>query len=179
MADAASAAKALQTYAGLTAAEAKRVVDAVVEGAKREALELIAGGESFPSTVNDLRALRLRYVCEQLGRVLRPIEVEVVFRLPPTSARTLLRKMSATYPGAVDELMTKGLASAASVRKTGADPDFRYEIFFGDTVSADHAYQLLQRNGLVQDVRRRVQVLDVPRKIGGKDPLDVLGLPKP
>src|SRR5215218_3197635 len=99
MADMASAAKALQTYAGHSAAEAKRVVDAVVEGAKREALELIAGTESFPSAVNDVRALRLRYICEQLGRVLRPIEVEVVFRLPPSSARTLVRRMTATYPG--------------------------------------------------------------------------------
>lgn len=179
MADAASAAKALQTYAGLSAAEAKRVVDAVVEGAKREALELIAGGESFPSAVNDIRALRLRYVSEQLGRVLRPREIEIVFRIPASSARTLVRKLGATYPSIVDELMTKGLPEASVVHKTGADPDFRYEVVFDDAVYAEHAYNVLQRNGLVRDVRRRGQTLDLPRKIKGKDPLDVLGIPQP
>jgi hypothetical protein len=178
----ADAKAALREYAGLTDAAADELVRAVISATEREALETVAGGEPVPSSIADARALRLRYICEAAKRVLKPREVEVVMRVAPSTAISIIRRMNATYARSVDDYLRTIVKNTATVTPTGtAETQLRWEIFFDDPTGLDYAQQLLQRRGLTHGVRvrRADQVLDVPRDINGTDPLAVLELAAP
>ncbi len=180
--DAEAATKTLAEYAGLRSAEAKKLVDAVVAAAQREALELLAGDTPVPSSLADARALRLRYITEAAGRALRPREVEVILRLPSSGAIAALRRLNATYPRSVDAFLREVVIQTGTVTKTGSqDTGYRFQIYFDEPVGLEYAYQLLQRQGLTHDVRmkRQDQSLDLPREINGQNPLVTLGLKAP
>src|SRR5438128_4048 len=80
----------LARLASLTAEHAKQVVDAVEQGIRDEAFDTIAGTGPVPSAMTDARAARLHYIARRLGRPLRRREVEVVFRIPPSTARAVV-----------------------------------------------------------------------------------------
>jgi hypothetical protein len=173
---------ALVEYTGLDDAAAERLLDAVLKAAEREALEVMAGSEPIPSSIVDARALRLRYICEEAGRALKPREIEVVFRVAPTTALAIMRRTNATYPRAVDRYLRRIVVDTANVSLTGdVDHGLRYEIYFDEPAGLEYAQQVLQRRGLTHDVRvrRGEQILDVPREIAGSNPLGVLGLREP
>lgn len=177
-----AAAAMLGDYAGLDAESAKRLVDAVVAGAEREALELLGGDAPVPSSLADARALRLRYITEAADRALKPREVEVILRLSPSGALAALRRLNATYPRTVDGFLRTVVQDTATVTATGnQDTGYRLQIYFDEAVGMEYAYQLLQRRGLTHDVhvKRQDQVLDLPRRINGIDPLTVLGVAAP
>jgi hypothetical protein len=172
----------VQEFAGLSPVDAKKLVQAVLQAAEAEAIELMSGEAPVPSNMADARALRLRYICAALGRTLRPLEVEVVFRLAPSTAAAVFRRMQSTYPRAIDPFLKAVVRDSATVTKTGnAEAGLRFQIFFADPAALDYAYQLLQRKGLTKDVKiqRAAQTFDLPRKIGSEDVLQVLGLPEP
>jgi|SRR5882724_7851746 len=177
--DRGAARDSLSEYAGLGTTDAEALVVAVSAAAEREALELLAGDAPVPSSLADARALRLRYITESAGRALKPREVEVILRVSPSTALSVLRRMNATYPRAVDGFLKDVVKKTATVTRTGnQEAGFRYQIYFDEPGGLEYAYQLLQRRGLTHDVRMRraEQVLDVPRDIGGDDPLEALGL---
>lgn len=172
----------VHTYAGLSSDESAKLVGAVVSAAQREALELVTGSSPVPSNLTDARAFRLRFICEELGRLLRPSEIEVVFRVPPTTATSIDSRMRATYPQAIETFLKKVVQDSATVKKTGdAESGFRHEIYFDDPAGLEVAKQLLGRRGLHRDVkaRRQSQTLDLPRIIDSTDVLTVLGLKAP
>jgi hypothetical protein len=181
------AASVMRTYAGLGTDDAAALVAAVQAAVVREALDVIAGDAPVASNLTDSRALRLRRICEELGRTLTPREVEVVFRLPPQAAGSVDRRMRATYPQAVDGFMRSLVSDTATATKTGdADKGFRYDVFFDDRAALEFAVQILQREGMTRNLKQRSteQVLDVPRSMRDRqgtdrDPLDVLGVTKP
>lgn len=177
-----AAATTLGEYAGLDAESSKRLVDAVLAGAEREALELLGGDAPVPSSLADARALRLRYITEAANRALKPREVEVILRLSPSAALAALRRLNATYPRSVDSFLRSVVRETATVTSTGdQDAGYRFQIYFDEPAALEYAYQILQRRGLTHDVhvKRQDQVLDLPRRIGDVDPLTVLGIPAP
>jgi hypothetical protein len=180
--DAETAAATLRDYAGLDADGADALVKAVLDAAGQEALELLAGDAPVPSSLADARALRLRYITEAAGRALRPREVEVILRLPPSGAIAALRRLNATYPRAVDGFLRNIVRATATVTNTGNQDDgYRFQIYFDEPAGLEYAYQILQRRGLTHDVRikRQDQLLDLPRTIADESLLDVLGLEPP
>ncbi|MGD0454462.1 MAG: hypothetical protein ABSB69_12760 [Solirubrobacteraceae bacterium] len=178
----ATAATALSEYAGLSEPDASTLLDAILVAAHREALELIAGDEPVPSSLSDLRSLRLRHITECAKRALKPREVEVILRASPSAALSALRRLNATYPRAVDQYMKVVVKETSNSKATGSsEAGYRYEVSFDELTALEYAYQVLQRNGLAHDVKlkRGDQILDLPREIGGRNLLDVLGIKKP
>ena len=79
----------------------------------------------------------------------------------------------------MDAHLRETVRQTATVTQTGStDSGLRYAVYFDEPAALDFAHQLLQRRGLTRDVRvrRAEQTLDLPRRIGSTDPLDVLGL---
>jgi hypothetical protein len=178
------AAQIARRYAGLTAEQARAFVKAVIAGARAEALELIAGAEAVPTSLADTRALRLRYVCQELGRPVRSREVEVIFRVTPSTAAGILRRMQATYMTVLEELFQSRLRESGRAVHAGNLDDPRYEISFEDETVLDYARQVLEREGMTRGVtvRRSTLVLDVPNRIEDRtgkqrDVAEVLGIP--
>ncbi len=185
MASKQEAEEVLRDYAGLSSGDSQKLVSAVVKAAEAEALELIAGTDPVPSNMNDVRALRLRYISQALKQTLVQREVEVIFRLGSTQAANVISRMLATYAQDVDPLMKARLGSAATAEEAGHADDLRYLVHFDDAATFEYAHQYLQRSRLDHDVRRKAnQTLDMPRLINGPDgqdhdPLDALGIARP
>jgi hypothetical protein len=74
------------------------LLDAIESAGKKEAFDLIAGTDPIPSNMSDLRALRLRRICETLKRELTTREIQIVFRIGESAARAVDARMRATYP---------------------------------------------------------------------------------
>jgi hypothetical protein len=168
--------------ASLTQAESDALVRAVEDGAVDEARETIAGGGPAPSSMSDYRATRLAHIVARLKRPLRRREVELVFRVTPTTARSIVTRMHAMFPDVLEEP-----ALLAAVSKSAHPEDLgrqggrrRYRITFDDEAAFNAAYALFNQRGLIEDVRRdeRALTFDVPQRMGPRreDPLEMLGI---
>lgn len=176
------AVSAVARQASLTAADADELVRAVEDAVVDEARDTIAGSSPVPSTMSDARAARLAYVVRRLKRPLRRREVEIVFRVTPSTARSIVGRMHATYPDALDEqALLRAVRASAHPEDLGrAGGRRRYRIAFDDESGFNAAYALLNQRGLIEDVRRdeRALTFELPQRMGPRreDPLDMLGI---
>ncbi len=136
----------LRTYAGLSSGDAGKLVSAVLKAAEEEALELIAGTDPVPSNMNDVRALRLRYISQARKQTLVQREVEVIFRLSATQAANVISRMLATYAQDVDPLMKARLKTAATAEEAGDSDELRYLVHFDDAATFEYAHQFWPRS---------------------------------
>ncbi|MGH9261871.1 MAG: hypothetical protein ACRD08_18590, partial [Acidimicrobiales bacterium] len=111
----------LRTLGGLSREQATALVDAVVAGAVDHAFELISGSGPVPTSMSTAKADELRWICERLGRLVSQREVEMVFRITPTSARTVLNTMLATYEEGLREQFLARMREDATVLPSGSD----------------------------------------------------------
>jgi len=175
----------LRRYAGLTDSEAGTVVDAVLAAVQEEALAQIAEDALVPASVADARVARLARVCAHAGRLLSPIEVEVILRVPAQTAQSTLRRLRAGYRGEVDGWIKQIVKDAkASVDDAStADAGKRWQINFSDPVAVDFAVELLRREGMTRDIgaSKSQQTLTLPQEMHdrqgqARSTLEVLGL---
>lgn len=177
----------LQQYAALTDNEAAELVDAVTAAAGDEAIDAIAEADPAPTALSDVRASRVVRICRRLNppRLLRPIEVAVLFRMQSSAARLLINRVRASYPQLAEQWTRELIAAQAGGPEdisTDELPD-RWRVVFNDPAVVDYAYDLLAREGMTRDVTRRrsEQALEFPRVVrdrrGDARPvLDVLGI---
>jgi hypothetical protein len=165
---------------GLSEADSKRLMDALLTAVEKEAIDLIVGDNPVPSALNDARALRLRYVAEELGRSLRQREVEAIFRLAPSTASNVVGKMNATY-STLNERLQKAslkelLADDTNIEETGsAGAGWRYVISVDERAQGEYAGALLVRKGLARHIlKRTARTLEIDKDVGGKDSLELL-----
>lgn len=175
-------------YAGLARTEAERVVDAVVAVAQQEAIDAIASEELLPTSVGGRNVARVAAVCDELGRLLSPSEVEAVLKASPATASRILGQVRASYPARSDRWIRSQVKAMAGkpkdVSTLATGPC--WEVPFADPTALSYAVELLRRQGMTRNVegRWRAQVLLVPKNMAdrnGKDrsTLEVLDLPKP
>lgn len=91
----------LEAFAGTSPDESAYFVAALRATALEEVLGAVVGDEPIPSSVSELRSLRLRRISANLGRTLTEAEIAAVFRIPHSSAGSLARRMEASYPQVV------------------------------------------------------------------------------
>jgi hypothetical protein len=187
MADENDAKQVFVTYGGLSDEDADALVNAIVDAAKAEVLDYVAGAAPVPSNAVDIRALRLRYICAKAGRMLSRREVELAFRVPAGTADAIIRRMQALYPASVESYLAT-LVGRGTVTATGTagGGDEGWEIYFPEPAGLEHARQLLDRRKLTDYARvsRATQTMRVPRTITDRDgdehdPLEILGLQPP
>jgi hypothetical protein len=171
-------------------ADLQALLDAIEAAAIEEALDLIAGTDPIPSSMLDARALRLRRICETLGRGLSEREIEVVFRIASSAARSVESRMQATYPRQMDrirEARKQAMRSGATVlRIHPAGEDERYKVHFPQPSALALARELLANENCLEGVECRdeehlILPLSVQTPAGQRvNPLtDILGLAEP
>jgi hypothetical protein len=143
----------LETYVGLRKSAAAELIDAVCKAAQVDMLGLIAGGEPYPTSMSELRVLRLRYMCEAAERMLTTPEVAVLFRMTETAADTLRTRMQAAYPNAVARYLDELVRTSAHYQESG-DPKagMTYLIRFDQLPAWAHAVHKLREVGC-SDIR--------------------------
>jgi hypothetical protein len=175
----------LADSAGVTAETAGSLLDAAMRAAAVEVLDALASDAPLPSSVADLRALRLYRISALLGRTPTSDEVRALMRIPLPTAASAIRRMEASYPSirerdllsAVRRVRTRPL-----LRRVPGEPDDWYEISYRDEHDLEAFLAKLRRLGVV-DVRP-VADDELARAIPKETPtganvLDELGLQHP
>jgi hypothetical protein len=178
----------LVTLGGLSKTDASDLVDATLAGAVDHAFELINGSGPVPTSMTTAKADQLRWICDRLGRLVSQREVELVFRITPATARTILNTMLATYEEGLREQFLDRMRADATVLPTGSDEDgLTWTLRFSEVSTYDAAWTELARLGLLGEAEGNVaqRKVTVPRaaRIGGRgrpaDVLDALGVSEP
>jgi hypothetical protein len=170
----------LMTLGGLSKDAATALVDAAVGGAVDHAFELINGTGPVPTSMTTAKADQLRWICDRLGRLVSQREVELVFRITPTSARTILNTMLATYEEGLREQFLARMRADATVLPTGNDEEgLTWTLRFSEASTYDAAWSELARLGLLGEAEGHVspRKITVPRRAalgGSRNPEDVL-----
>lgn len=159
----------LREHAALTAAEASAVVDAVIRAAGAEAIDAIADDSPPPTALADVRAARVVRICKEINRMLRPIEVEVILRVPSSTAQSIINRVRATYPQRVQPWTQQLVAEQSDAPRdisTEDQPD-HWQVTFKDPAVLEYAYDLLRRRGMTRNVTRKrsEQALKFPREV--------------
>lgn len=116
--------RAAERFASLAGTQdSTKLVDALVLAAKEQLLETIAGAGTVPSKMTDARAELLYHACIHADRLLKPREVEVLFRALPATAKTILATMNATYEEALRSHFLSRMRENAKVKASGNDED--------------------------------------------------------
>jgi len=104
---------------GLTPERSKSLVEAVIGAATDHAFELINGSGSVPTAMSTSKADQLRFICERAGRLLTQREVEIVFRVTGSAAKTILNVMTATYEQGLQVKFLERMRGDAKIKSTG------------------------------------------------------------
>ena len=176
----------LVTLGGLSKADAARLTDAAVAGAVDQAFELINGSGAVPTSMTTSKADQLRFMCDRAGRMLSQREVEILFRVTATAARSILTTMLATYEEALREKFLARMRADARVMATGTEEaGLSWTIRFSESSTLDAAWAEVSRLGLLGDaeVNSSRRTITIPRAVtaGSKkvDLLAELGLAAP
>lgn len=171
---------------GLSQAAAEQLADAAVQGAIDHAFELINGTGPVPTAMTAAKANQLRFICDRAGRLLSQREVEILFRVPSTQARSILTTMGATYEEALREKFVERMRADVTVVASGTDTGgLTWTLRFSEPSAYDIGWSELQRLGLagMADTNVARRTLIIPRKVpsDGKqqDTLKLLGLEGP
>jgi hypothetical protein len=176
----------LTTLGGLSHDRAAALVDAMVDAAVDHAFELINGSGPVPTSMTTSKADQLRWICERLGRLVTQREVEILFRITPTSARTILNTMLATYEEGLHEQFLARMRDDATVLPSGTeDAGLTWTLRFTEASTYEAAMSELERLDLHRqsDAQASHHRIIVPRvaAAGGQkvDVLAALGLSEP
>jgi hypothetical protein len=176
----------LRALGGLPAAAAEQLVDAALAGAVDHAFELIIGSGPVPTSMTTSKADQLRFVCDRVGRLLSQREVEILFRVTSTAARTILTNMLATYEEALREKFLERMRIDATVVASGTEEKgLTWTIRFTEPGTLDTAWSETLRLGLAgeAEINTSRKTLVIPRRIerDGKkrDALALFGIKAP
>jgi hypothetical protein len=173
----------LITLGGLSQSQAEGLTDAAIAGAVDQAFELINGSSAVPTSMTTSKADQLRFICDRAGRLLSQREVEILFRVTATTARSVLTTMLATYEEALREKFLARMRGDAKVIASGTEEaGLTWTIRFSESSTLDAAWGEISRLGLLADaeINASRRTVTLPRKIsrGSKkvDTLSELGL---
>lgn len=166
----------LKSYAGLSQAQAKTLVEALCDAAQAEVLTMVSGSEPYPTSMSDLRALRLRYICQASERLLSPREVAILFRTTDSAVQTLLTRMERLYPAAVEHYLDE-LVKAGYWKPKGAAGKVRVVLEFRQLGAWEHALAKLDRAGVTDmQPNRTALTIETPKVLPqGGEVTDLLG----
>ena len=165
------------SLAGLGTGEAEDLVDAMLQAAVDQALDIVMGSWPVPSALTTFRADQLRYVCLNVNRALTQREVSVLFRTTSASARTILTTMTATYEEALREKFLAEMRSNASVMQIGSvDAGLGWRVKFTQQSTYDTACSEVERLGYQKLIDADDSRLTIEFDQAGDDGSDILAL---
>lgn len=164
---------------GLGSQDAEALLLAYLQGAVDLALDQVAGDGPVPTSLNVLRADLFRWVCARASRILPEREVEVLLRIPSSTARSVLRTMRAMYEEALRELFLQRMQLDAVVRPSGnEDEGLTWTLEFTEAALFDLALSEIRRLPIPRDMIQTVvsrSRIEIPRETEGEgDAVDVL-----
>lgn len=140
----------LKQLGGVSQADAEVLVDAALAGAVDHAFELINGSGAVPTAMTTSKADQLRWICDRAGRLVSQREVEILFRVTSTTARSILNTMLATYEESLRGRFLERMRADVAVLASGTqDTGLTWTLRFTEPSTFDAAWSELARLGVL------------------------------
>lgn len=153
-------------------------MDAAVAGAVDQAFEFINGSSAVPTSMTTSKADQLRFICDRAGRLLAQREVEILFRVTPTAARSILTTMSATYEESLREKFLARMRADAKVVASGSENSgLTWTLRFSESSTLDAAWAEMARLAIATEAETHAskRTITIPRTITrGSTKLNIL-----
>jgi hypothetical protein len=170
----------------------QELLETALRASALDRLQVMGGSGPVPTALSDVRAAWLLELCRSCNDILSDEVVAVLFRIMPSTAGSVTRRMQATYEAELDKPLTTHMRAMA---KLGYPPQKeeseapRHRVTFATQAAYAHAARTIAAAGLTGEVteQRAARSLEFPQKVevqrdGKKRQLsiahDVLGLPK-
>jgi hypothetical protein len=154
-----------------------------------DALETIGGTGPVPTALGDVRAARLLEVCKLRNEILSDEVVAALFRVMPSTAGAITRRMQATYEAALQGSLKAhmiAMAKRSSPAKAAGEAP-KHRVVFATAAAFAHAIKTIAAAGLMGEVSvdRSKRSIEFPQEIeivrgGTKQKIqiakDILGL---
>jgi hypothetical protein len=149
--------------------DAAELLEAALQAGAIDTLETIGGAGPVPTALNDLRAARLLELCKLRKEILPDEVVGVVFRVMPTTAASITRRMQATYESALQESLDAHMKAAGKLSspKKEEDEDPKHRVTFSTAAAFGHATKKIAAAGLAGEVSadRPKRSLEFPQTV--------------
>ena len=165
--------------------QAEELVDVALQASANQTLETIMGFGSVPTTLTLTRVEMLKTICLQIKRPLSQLEIQVLFRTTPSSAKLILTNMSSTYAQALRADFLSQMTDDAAVIPTGINGALKWQVKFGQEASFETARRELDKFNLLRfaTCKRSLRYVEFPQAANpaaeGNDLLSILKLPVP
>jgi hypothetical protein len=153
--------------AGVDAAE--KLLEATLRASALDALETVGGVGPVPTALSDVRAARLLELCKLRGEILPDEAVAALFRIMPSSAALVTRRMQATYEASLQEPLQLHMVAMAklSFPKKDAGEAPRHKLTFATAAAFAYALKRIAAAGLLGEVStdRNARSIEFPQQV--------------
>lgn len=156
--------------------QADEMLEAALQASALDRLEIIGGSGPVPTALSDVRAAWLFELCRLCKDILRDEAVGVLFRIMPTTAGSVTRRMQATYEAALDESLRAHMIAVAkkTIPMKAPNEPPKYRVTFATAAAYSHAVRTVAAAGLAGEVTESpaARALEFPQTVkvdrGGK-----------
>ncbi len=134
-----------------------------------DALETIGGTGPVPTALSDVRAARLLELCKLRNEIMSDEVVAVLFRVMPSTAGAITRRMQATYEAALQDSLKAHMIATAKLsypsKEAGEAP--KHRVVFATAAAFAHAIKTIAAAGLIGEVSvdRSKRSIEFPQEI--------------
>jgi hypothetical protein len=149
----------------------KEMLETALHAGAVDRLQVIGGRGPVPTALSDVRAAWLFELCKLCDDILSDEVVAVLFRVMPSTAGSVTRRMQATYEAELDGPLTTHMRAMAKrvppPTKKGPNQPARYRIAFATQAAFAHAVRMITAQGLAREVSefRAMRSLEFPKQI--------------
>ncbi len=153
--------------AGVVAPE--ELLEAAIRASAIDALETVGGSGPVPTALNDVRAARLLELCKLRSEIFPDEIVAVLFRVMPSTAGAITRRMQATYEAALQNSLKAHMIATAKLsypkKETGQAP--KHRVAFATAAAFAYAVKTIAAAGLIGEVSldRSKRSIEFPQEI--------------
>jgi hypothetical protein len=138
--------------AGVGAPE--ELLETTLRASAIDALETVGGAGPVPTALSDVRAARLLQLCKLRNEILPDEVVAVLFRIMPTTAASITRRMQATYEAALQDSLKAHMIAMAKLsypkKEKGDAP--KHNVTFATAAAFAYAVKTIAAAGLTGEV---------------------------
>lgn len=149
--------------------EPEELLEAILRASAVDTLETVGGVGPIPTALSDVRAAWLLQLCKLRNEILPDEVVAVLFRVMPTTAGSITRRMQATYEAALQESLKAHMIASAKLSYPRKEPGEapRHMVTFATAAAFGYALKTIAAAGLIGEVSqdRTKRAIEFPQEI--------------
>jgi hypothetical protein len=146
------------------------LLETMLQASAVDTLETIGGLGPVPTALSDVRAARLLELCKLRKEILSDEVVATLFRVMPSTAGSITRRMQATYEATLEEALRAHMIASAKLSypvKKEEGEAAKHKVTFATAAAYSHALKTIAAAGLTGEIseERPTRAIVFPQEI--------------